>query len=132
MTDRSSRLLERALLFTFVIHGVAMASMALLLLPGMPGGGTPDDLARIRYVAAHPWLWRLGWFPWQLTALSDLLIGVGLLRARWIPKVPALLTMIVTIAAVLPDQAGQLCWMTRGLDLAQSGDATAYLAYESR
>src|SRR5690348_14120624 len=123
MTDRSSRLLERALLFTFVIHGVAMGSMALLLLPGMPGGGTSDDLARIRYMAGHPWLWRLGWFPWQLTALSDLLIGIGLLRASWVPKGPAIVTMLVTVAAVLFDQAGQICWMTRGLELARSGDA---------
>ncbi len=132
MADRSSRLLERALLFTFVIHGVAMASMALLLLPGMPGGGVSDDLARIRYMAAHPWLWRLGWFPWQLTALSDLLIGIGLLRASWVPKGPAILTMLVTVAAVLFDQTGQVCWMTRGLQLAQSGDVAAYLAFESR
>ncbi len=132
MTDRSSRLLERALLFTFAIHAVAMASMALLLLPGMPGGGTTDDLARIRHIAAHPWLWRLGWFPWQLTALSDLLLGIGLLRTTWIPKGAALLTLVVTIAAVLPDQAGQICWMTRGLELARSGDAAAYLAYEAR
>jgi hypothetical protein len=132
MIDRSARLLERALLFTFVIHGIAMLSMAFLLLPGMPGGGTADDLVRIRYLAAHPWLWRLGWLPWQFTALSDLLIAVGLLRAAWIPKLPAALTALATVAAVLPDQAGQIGWMTRGLALAQAGDAAAYLAYESR
>src|SRR6185295_9703985 len=132
MIDRSSRLLEKALLFSFVIHGVAMLSMALFLLPGMPGGGTNDDGVRIRYLADHPWLWRLGWFPWQLTALSDLLIAAGLLRAAWIPKLPAALTALLTVAAVLPDQAGQVCWMTRGLELARSGDAAAYLAYESR
>jgi hypothetical protein len=84
MADRSSRLLERALLFTFVIHGVAMGSMALVLLPGMPGGGTSDLGARLHYLAGHPWLWRLGWFPGQLTALSDLLIAIGLLRAWWV------------------------------------------------
>jgi hypothetical protein len=132
MADRSSRMLERALLFTFVIHAVAMGSMALILLPGMPGGGTADDLLRIRYMAAHPWGWRLGWFPWQLTALSDLLIAIGLLRASWVPKGPAILTLLLTMAAVLPDQAGQIAWMTRGLELAQSGDAAAYLAYEAR
>jgi hypothetical protein len=98
----------------------------------MPGGGTPDDLDRLRYISGHPWLWRLGWLPWQLTALSDLLIGIGLLRAPWIPKVPALLTALITIAAVLPDQAGQIAWMTRGLEVAASGDAAAYFAYEAR
>lgn len=132
MPDRSARLLERALLFSFVIHGVAMVSMALLLLPGMPGGGVTDAASRIRYVSEHPWRWRLGWFPWQLTALSDVLVGVGLLRTRWMPKVPAVITMLVTVAAVIPDQAGQIAWMTRGLALAQSGDAVAYLDYEAR
>jgi hypothetical protein len=132
MIDRSARLLERALLFTFAIHGIAMLSMAFLLLPGMPGGGTADDLARTHYLAAHPWLWRLGWLPWQLTALSDLLIALGLLRASWVPKLPAALTGLATMAAILPDQAGQIGWMTRGLTLAQAGDAAAYLAYESR
>jgi hypothetical protein len=115
-----------------VIHGVAMASMALILLPGMPGGGTTDGVARMRYVADHPWLWWLGWLPWQFTALSDLLLGIGLLRASWIPKGPAILTMLVTVAAVIPDQAGQAAWMTRGLALARAGDAAAYLAYEAR
>lgn len=132
MIDRSARLLERALLFTFVIHGVGMLSMALLLLPGMPGAGTADDHERIRYIASHPWLWRLGWLPWGLTALSDLLIAIGLLRTTWIPKVPAAVTAVLTVAAILPDQAGQILWMTRGIELAQSGNAAAYLAYESR
>ncbi|MBI3856281.1 MAG: hypothetical protein HY293_11385 [Planctomycetes bacterium] len=109
-----------------------MASMAFLLLPGMPGGGTADDLERIRIIVNHPWRWRLGWFPWQLTALSDLLIGIGLLRTRWIPKLPAAVTMLLTVAAVVPDQAGQIAWMTRGIELARSGDIVGYLAYEAR
>jgi hypothetical protein len=132
MTDRSARLLERALLFTFVIHAVAMGSMVLFLLPGLPGGTPAGDLERLRYVADHPWLWRLGWLPWGLTALSDLLIGVALLRTTWIPKVPAAVTMALTIAAVLPDQGGQILWMTRGIELARSGDAVSYLAFETR
>jgi len=114
------------------MHGVAMLSMALLLLPGMPGGGVVDDAARIRYISAHPWLWRLGWFPWQLTALSDLLIAAGLFRASKVPRLAAILTGLVTLAAVVPDQAGQIAWMTRGLELARSGDPSAYLAYEAR
>ena len=130
MVDRSARLLERALLFSFVIHGVAMLSM-MLLLPGMPGGWTADGRDRIRYIADHPWLWRLGWIPWGLTALSDVLIAIGLLRTSWIPKVPAAITALVTVAAVLPDQAGQILWMTRGIELARSGDAAAYFAFEA-
>jgi hypothetical protein len=129
---RRDRLLEQSLLFTFVIHAIAMLSMALLLLPGMPGGGTLEDAARVRHIAAHPWLWRLGWLPWQLTALSDLMIAAGLLRSPGIPKGPAIVTAVVTLAAVVPDQAGQIAWMTRGLELARAGNLPEYLAYETR
>src|SRR5688572_8797107 len=109
---RAARLLEGALLLTFVAHAVAMASMALLLLPGMPGGPQADDALRVRYIAEHPWLWRLGWFPWQVTALSDLLLAVALVRTKWIPRAAALLTLGVTLAALVPDQLGQVLWMT--------------------
>jgi hypothetical protein len=123
--------LERALLLTFVTHALAMLSMALLLLPGMPGGTTADQAARIAYVAGHPWLWRLGWLPWQLTALSDLYLAWALLRARFVPRLPAVLAAVATVAAVVPDQMGQAGWITSGITLAQS-DAAAYLSYESR
>src|SRR5262245_23146239 len=109
-----------------------MGTMAFLLLPAMPGGGTADTAVRIRLIADHPWLFRLGWFPWQLTALSDLLIGIGLVRTRFIPKAPAFLTLLVTIAAVIADQAGQVAWMTRGVELAQAGDPVAYVLYQER
>jgi hypothetical protein len=124
--------LERALLFTFATHGLGMLSMALWLLPGMPGGGAATDAARIHYIATHAWWWRLGWFPWQLSALSDLLLAAALLRTPWVPRLPALLTALATVAAVIPDQLGQACWITRGIALAQSASAEAYLAYERR
>lgn len=128
---QAGRLLERALLLTFVIHGIAMLAMALLLLPGMPTGAR-DDAARIAYIASHPWRWRLGWLPWQLTALSDLFLGYALIRTTWVPRLPAVLTFLVTIAAVIPDQMGQIAWITRGIALAQAGDGAQYLAYEAR
>ena len=127
----AARFLELALIFTFIAHGLAMLGMALLLLPGMPGGGQ-DAAARMTYVAAHPWLWRLGWLPWQLTALSDVLLALALVRTRWIPRLPAALTLLVTLAAVIPDQVGQALWITRGVALAQSGDAATYAAFEVR
>jgi hypothetical protein len=71
-----------ALAFTFLCHGAAMLGMVLFLLPGMPGGGVADVVARAAYVAGHPWRWRLGWLGWQLTALSDLLLGVALVWTR--------------------------------------------------
>ncbi|HZL35773.1 MAG TPA: hypothetical protein VFC78_10725 [Tepidisphaeraceae bacterium] len=41
--------LERALIFNLFIHAVAMASMAGLLLAGMPGGPTGSPWARVSY-----------------------------------------------------------------------------------
>lgn len=132
---RAARFLEWALLFTLVAHAAAMASMALLLLPAMPGGGTADDATRIARIANHPWLWRLGWLPWQLTALSDLLLALALLRTPWIPRLPAVVALLFTLAAVVPEQTGEALWVTRGVHLAQeatrSGDLTDYLRFEA-
>ena len=135
--DRAGlRLLELALLITFALHGVAMLTMLALLLPGMPGGGVADPMARVAYIAASPLRWRLGWLPWQLTAASDVLLGIALVRAPRIPRLPAILTLLATLAAVLPDQVGQAFWLTRGVTLAQQaariGDPTAYLTFEQQ
>lgn len=132
----AARFLENALLWTFVAHGLAMLGMALFLLPGLPGGGVNSDAARAAYIAAHPWKWRLGWLPWQLTALSDIALSIALLRTRWIPRLPAIVTLLLTCAAIVPDQGGQALWVTRGIELAsqavQTGDLSAYLAFENR
>jgi Uncharacterized conserved protein (COG2071) len=130
----AARLLEAALVFNFVIHAVAMVSMAMLLLPGMPGGGA-DDMTRVKYVAEHSFAWRLGWFPWQVTAVADVLLCVALLRTSWIPRRPAWITLFVTCAAVIPDQVGQFLWTTRGVSLAaisaRTGDLAPYGTFEA-
>lgn len=122
----AARFLERALLVTILAHAAAMFSMAVVLLPGMPGGSNPLA-ARVAYVAANPWLWRLGWLPWQLTALSDLLIAVALLRTAWIPRLPAIGVMLTTLTAILIEQPGELSWTTQGVALAQMGLQTSHL-----
>jgi hypothetical protein len=130
----AARFLEQVLLVNLAIHVLAMFGMASFLLPGLPGGGSADDATRITYLATHPWLWRLGWLPWQLTAFMDLLTAVALWRTAWIPRLPAALVMVFTILAVIPDQRGEALWVTRGLDLAaqadRSGDLTPYLQFE--
>lgn len=132
---RADRFLERTLLFNFLIHAVAMVTMALVLVRMIPGGGVTDVSHRIAEVAGHPWLFRLGWLPWQLTALADLVMGVALVRARWVPRVPAIFTLLVTAIAVIPDQTGQFLWITHGVQLAcdamQTGDTSGYLAFET-
>src|SRR5262245_40998567 len=96
-SSHAARFLERALLFTMAAHLTAMVTMALFLLPGVPGGADTDAAARAAYIAERPLLWRLGWLPWQLTALSDLLLGLALVFTKWIPKLPALWALALTL-----------------------------------
>jgi|CXWL01.1.fsa_nt_gi hypothetical protein len=130
----TNRFLERALLFTMAVHLLAMISMALLLLPGVPGGTPATAIERAGYLADHPWVWRAGWFPWQLTALSDLILGIALVRTAWIPKWPALLSLVATVVAVSIEQPNELRWITTGVDLAReavrTGDTEAFRAFE--
>ncbi len=131
---RAAIFLEQVLLWNLAIHAVAMLSMALLLLPGLPGGSSEEVSQRIAYLADHSWRWRLGWFPWQLCALIDLLTGVALLCTPWVPRWPAAITVLVTVAALVPDQTGQALWVTRGVELARdardSGDVADFVRFE--
>jgi hypothetical protein len=131
----AARLLEQMLLVNLGVHVVALIGTALLL-PGMPGGSSTADAERVAYLAAHPWLWRLGWLPWQATALVDLLTGLALWRTSWVPRLPAAAALVFTLLALVPDQGGQALWVTRGLDLAaqadRSGDLSPYLVFEKQ
>jgi len=130
-----SPLLERAFLFTFVCHGAGMLAMPLVLARMLPGGGPLADAERVAAIAEHPWLFRLGWLPWHLTALSDALLAVAFLREKRVPRGWAWLSALLTAAAFLPDQGGQALWVTRGVKLAQAaartGDPGPYLAFEA-
>lgn len=132
----ANRFLENAALANFAIHGVAMVVMALVLARMLPGGGEPDLAMRITMIAEHPWRFRFGWFPWQLCAVVDLWFAVALLRTRWIPKGPAIFSLLATIIAVIPDQWAQALWITQGISMAQdavkSGAFDVYLAFESK
>jgi hypothetical protein len=131
-----SRLLVGAFWLTFFCHGAAMVAMALLLAPMLPGGGTLDDAARVTMIAEHPLRFRLGWLPWHVTALSDLLLALAFLRTSWVPRGPAWLVLALTVAALVPDQGSQLYWVTAGVEAAQrsvaAGDPASYLALEAR
>jgi hypothetical protein len=124
------RHVARSLFLTLLFHALAMISMAALLLPMMPGGGTGDDAARMSLIAARPWIWRLGWVPWHLTALSDLYLAWALFKMPRAPRGGAIVVMLLTVVAVAADQGAQAVWITRGVDLARSGDLAAYLAME--
>jgi hypothetical protein len=109
--------------------------MGLMLMPGMPGGPVADDAVRVAYIAEHPWVWRLGWIPWHLAAFIDLMTGIALVCTRWVPRLPAVLTLLVTLCAVIPEQTGEITWVTRGVELAgeahRTGELGPYLALEA-
>jgi hypothetical protein len=132
----AARFLEQVLLVNLGVHALALLAMPLFLLPALPGGGSAEDAARVAYLAAHPWLWRLGWLPWQLSAFVDLLTGIALWRTSWVPRLPAAAVLFFTVLAIVPDQGGEALWVTRGLDLAveadHSGDLTPYLLFEKQ
>src|SRR5436190_13127256 len=97
---RAARFLEQTLLWSFLIHAVALLSMALIVMRALPGGPVTDDAVGVAFIAEHPWLWRLGWLPWHLCAAIDLVTGIALVRTRWVPRLPAVLTLLVTVCAV--------------------------------
>jgi hypothetical protein len=138
MTTRSAadRMLERALLANLAVHALAMLSMAALLLPLLPGGPTADPLDRARAIAAAPWALRLGWVPWHLCALVDVLMGAAMVRVPWLPRAVTVPTLLVTLAAVVPDQWGETRWQGELVALAaaaaRTGDAGAFAALEAR
>src|SRR5277367_4882516 len=118
-------LLERALLFTLIMHGLAMISMVLFLLPGLPGGSNADDAQRIAYIAHQPWCWRLGWLPWQVTALSNLWLCYALARTAWISRPLAYSSLLLSLVAVYFEQPGEFWWITKGVELAQAAVSTS-------
>ena len=131
----AARFLEQILLINLCVHLVALICTPLLL-PGIPGGNSASIAGRTAYLDAHPWLWRLGWLPWQAAALVNVLTAVALWRTPWIPRLPAAAVLVFTLVAVAADQFGQVLWMTRGLDLAaeadRRGEFASYREFENQ
>jgi hypothetical protein len=132
----AARFLEQILLVNLGVHVAALVCTPFLLLPGVPGGSSASVAGRVGYLAAHPWLWRVGWLPWQAAALVNVLTGLALWRTSWIPRLPAAAVLLFTFLAVVPDQFGQVRWMTHGLDLATEADRrsefASYLEFEGQ
>jgi hypothetical protein len=131
---KNAKFLVYALIFTIGCHAVAMGAMLLFLLPGMPSGNT--DLAhRLSYISEHDFLWRLGWFPWQVTAFSDLVFAVALLRTAWINRSLSWASAILTSVAIIIEQPAEFRWVTNGVDIAReavkTGNYSKYLTFEN-
>ncbi|MHB1424664.1 MAG: DUF2071 domain-containing protein, partial [Gemmataceae bacterium] len=132
----AARFLEQILLVNLIVHAAALVCSPLLLLPGLPGGGSAGAAERAVYLTVHPWLWRLGWLPWQMAAVVNGLTAWALWRTYWVPRLPASFVLFFTLLAVAADQTGQTLWVTRGLDIAasahRSGDSHPLLIFEDQ
>lgn len=136
MDVRLYRLFLKALLFCVAIHVLALLTTALILMPGLDM--TSDTLARAAWVAAHPWLWRGGWFLWALSALGNVLMSVALCAAlASAPGKPGLAIAVSAAAfaavGVVPDMFGNLGMVFDLVERAaeQPLDPVAYIAAES-
>ena len=128
---RPVRFLERTLLFSLVVHLLAMASMAVLLIPGMPGNSPlsdgPGGLYRRPSVAVAG----------RLAALAPERIGrpaagAGVAAAAGGAPAGRRAHRAADGAGRLArPQIGQGLWETQGVALAQSGPLAAYLAWEA-
>ncbi len=114
------------------VHLAALFTMALLLEPGMDASRSAAE--RAAYIAGHPWRWRLGWVPWQLSALIDIAMSIAL--CRWLAARGgravgwAYAGLALTALAVVPDQWGEWRMITDQLAAATAGDLAAYVAIE--
>lgn len=110
-----------ALALFLVIHLLALPAMALLVRPGFDVART--DLERATFISENRWLWRLGWLPWQLSALSDVIFSIFLIqwvRARqqsaalkW-----AIAGLGLNLAASIPEQISEAILVTGHVGLA--------------
>lgn len=121
--------MRAALLFFAFIHAVALATMLLLLRPGMDVAAF--SLAeRARYVATHGSAWRWGWLPWQLSALSDLWVSMAFWR--WAARRAdggarrlAAWALALFVVSAVPEQWAELQLVTSFIDEAR-GELSAW------
>jgi hypothetical protein len=113
-------------LIGLVVASIAVRVLASLAMLGPLAAGLDVKApvaARAAWVAEHPWLWRVGWLPWLLTAASDLAVSVALFAyLRAVPGRPgarlAAAALVATMAALVPDQWGEALAVTRLVELA--------------
>jgi len=134
-----------ALLISTVCHILGSIAALGVLQPGLDI--ERPILERAFYVSENPIAWRVGWLTWQLTAASNLFASVTIVlyffdaRRRQIPGAGkplgwAVVALICTVAAVVPEQWGEFALVTEFVDTARqavsTGDSTIYLQEEIR
>ncbi len=128
---RKSTFIESALIAAFATHALGLLTMAAFLLPLMPTADATHDLFRMQGITAHAWRWRLGWLPWNFSALADLFLSYALVRTAAVPRAAAWTALLLTVTAIIPDQIAEILWVTRGVEIARAADLQAYRAFEA-
>jgi len=98
------------------LNFMAAVAMPLMLLPGLET--TRDPVLRLRYVAAHPVVWRTGWCLWILAALS-LFLFYGWWAARVHSRFLGMAALILAIAGMSGDLLAEtlyIGWLPAGDD----------------
>ena len=129
--QRYAQLMGSVMLFV-VTHVLALVTMLLFLQPGLDS--SLDLLARAAHVREHSTAWVIGWLPWQLSALSDLLVSITLLRyVRVLPGRPghgaAWAALGFNVLAVVPEQYAELELVTTLVARVQTLEGDALRAY---
>ena len=109
-----------AVLASWAVHGLALVAMLTVLAPGVDMQATVAS--RAAYIAAHPDAWRLGWFAWQVTAASDLVVSLALVGVAWRSewsRMWALFGLGATLLALMPDQLGEYMMVTTQVEAAR-------------
>jgi hypothetical protein len=85
--QRAYRRLIGGLAFFELSHLLGLISASLWLLPGL--SPTLPSAERASYIVSNLIWWRLGWLPWQLSAVSDVWVAAALIgwtRALGAPR----------------------------------------------
>jgi hypothetical protein len=133
-TGTRATALERVCVASLAAHLLALAALFGLLLPGTPARAGLAE--RAAWLAAHPWLWRLGWLPWLLAALCDLALAAALVASprlgRWSARA-AFAVAVGTAAVTFPGQLRYALALPGGaLRALATGDLTTFSILEAR
>lgn len=121
------KFLGTALRITFVAHLVAMVAMVTLMIPGMPGRGTPMD--HWLYIQSHDWQWKLGWFTWQVTSITDLVLAWAIFRFEKSHRLASIVALGLTVLAYVVEQPAEFRWMWKVPDAASQFAAFEHEVY---
>jgi hypothetical protein len=125
-----ARALHHAAVLAFVTHAVAGALLGLVLRHGL--ASEPDPAARISFVSAHAWAWRLSWLAWSAAALAIFLLSVRLARAEFARTRVALVAAapLLIACAVAADLSGQVQAIVLLPEHAQAGEPARFASIE--